>query len=83
MAQLLKRQLSNIPEVKIVYPVEANGVFARIPCNAIPKLLKRYFFYPWDEKRSVVRWMCSWDTTEDDVKQFVEFVRETVGQGRR
>ncbi len=82
MAQLLKRQLSDIPEVKGVYPVEANGVFARIPRSAIPKLLKRYFFYPWDEERSVVRWMCSWDTTEDDVKQFVEFVRKTVG-GRR
>jgi len=30
----------------------------------------------------VVRWMCSWDTTEDDVKQFVDFVGKTVGQGR-
>jgi threonine aldolase len=83
MAQVLKRQLSNIAEVKIVYPVEANGVFARVPRSAIPKLLKRYFFYPWDAERSVVRWMCSWDTTEDDVKQFVEFVRKTVGGRRR
>ena len=82
MAQLLKRQLSKIPDVKIVYPVEANGVFARVPRSAIPKLLKRYFFYPWDQERSVVRWMCSWDTTEDDVKQFVEFVGKTVSARR-
>lgn len=80
MAQLLKRQLNNIPEVKIVYPVEANGVFARIPRSATPKLLKRYFFYPWDEARSVVRWMCSWDTTEGDVKQFVGFLRQTLAR---
>ncbi|HET8827153.1 MAG TPA: low specificity L-threonine aldolase, partial [Terriglobales bacterium] len=78
MAQLLKRELSTVSDVKIVYPVEANGVFARIPARAIPKLLKRYFFYPWDIEQSVVRWMCSWDTTEDDVKKFVEFVRRTL-----
>jgi threonine aldolase len=78
MAQLLKRELSKIPAVKIVYKVEANGVFAQVPRRAIAKLQKRYFFYVWDEQQSVVRWMCSWDTTESDVKQFVEFVRQTV-----
>ena len=78
MAQLLKRELSKIPQVKIVYKVEANGVFAQIPRPAIAKLQKRYFFYVWDEAKSVVRWMCSWDTTPDDVKQFAKFVAETV-----
>ena len=78
MAQLLRRELSTVPEVKIVYPVEANGVFARIPSHAIPKMLKRYFFYPWDIEQSVVRWMCSWDTTEDDVKKFVRFLKQAL-----
>jgi threonine aldolase len=82
MAQLLKRRLGSIPGVKIVYPVEANGVFAKIPRTATTKLLNRYFFYPWDAERSVVRWMCSWDTTEDDVKQFVDFVGKTAGHRR-
>ena len=81
MAQLLKRELSGVPELKIVYPVEANGVFARIPSLAIPKVLKRYFFYPWDIEQSVVRWMCSWDTTEEDVKKFVAFVKQTMRSG--
>jgi threonine aldolase len=74
MAQLLKRRLSSIPEVKIVYRVEANGVFARIPRRAIAKIQRRYFYYVWNEEQSVVRWMCSWDTTEADVKEFVKFV---------
>lgn len=78
MAQLLKREISKIPQVKIVYNVEANGVFAQIPRKAIAKLQKRYFFYVWNEGQSVVRWMCSWDTTADDVKQFAEFVRRSV-----
>ena len=78
MAQLLKRELSKIPQVKVVYKVEANGIFAQIPRQAIAKIQKRYFFYVWDEAESVVRWMCSWDTTEEDVKQFAEYVREVI-----
>jgi threonine aldolase len=78
MAHLLQKELCKIPEVKIVYKVEANGVFARIPRSAIARLQKRYFFYVWNEPQSVVRWMCSFDTTEQDVRQFARFVAETV-----
>jgi threonine aldolase len=78
MARLLHKKLSEIPQVKIVYKVEANGVFAKIPRPAIAKLQKRYFFYVWNEEQSVVRWMCSFDTTEQDVKDFARFVAETL-----
>jgi threonine aldolase len=78
MAALLKRQIAKIARVKIVYPVEANGVFAQIPRRAIAKLRKRYFFYVWNEEESVVRWMCSFDTTEEDVRRFARFVAEAV-----
>jgi threonine aldolase len=80
MAQLLRRELNEIPEVKLVYRVEANGVFACIPRAAIKRLQQRYFFYVWDEGKSVVRWMCSWDTTEADVKQFAQFVKSAVSK---
>ena len=80
MAKLLERELSKILQVKIVYPVEANGVFARIPRHAIPQIMKRYFFYVWNEEQSMVRWMCSWDTTEADVMQFAKFVRQAVSE---
>jgi threonine aldolase len=79
MAQLLKRELRKMPRVKVLYPVEANGVFAQIPRTATAKLKKRYFFYVWDEKQSIVRWMCSFDTTEEDVREFARFVEDTIG----
>jgi threonine aldolase len=78
MAQLLQKELRRIPKVRIVYPVEANGVFVQIPRKAIAELQKRYFFYVWNEEESVVRWMCSFDTTEEDVRAFVKFVCKTV-----
>jgi len=78
MARLLQKKLSQIPQVRIVHKVEANGVFAKIPRKAIAKLQKRYFFYVWNQEQSVVRWMCSFDTTEQDVNQFAKLVAETV-----
>jgi threonine aldolase len=79
MARLLEQEVKKVPRVKIVYPVEANGVFAQIPQAAIKKIQERYFFYVWSEEESVVRWMCSFDTTEGDVRQFAEFVMAMVG----
>ena len=78
MAQLLKRELNKIPQVKVAYKTEANGVFVKLPHRAIAKLQQRYFFYMWDEAQSMARWMCSWDTTEADVKQFVEFLQRSL-----
>jgi len=78
MARLLEREVRKIPRVRIMYPVEANGVFAQIPRAAIAAIQQRYFFYVWSEEESVVRWMCSFDLTEEDVMQFAGFVREAV-----
>jgi len=78
MAKFLEQELRKIPRLKVYHPVEANGVLAQIPRAATEKILERYFFYPWIEEESVVRWMCSFDTTEEDVVQFAAFVREVI-----
>ena len=80
MAKLLESKVKDIPGVNITQKVEANGIFVRIPAAAIPILQERYFFYYWDEETAEVRWMCSFDTTEDDVNQFADAVREVVGR---
>lgn len=78
MARLLEQELRGIPQLRIVWKVEANGVFAQIPRHAISKIKERYFFYPWIEEECIVRWMCSFDTTEEDVRDFVAVVAEAV-----
>ncbi len=78
MARALEAEVRRIPQVRIVWKVEANGVFAQLPRPAIEKIKARYFFYPWIEEENIVRWMCSFDTTEDDVKAFAEAVAEAV-----
>src|SRR5438094_7390446 len=50
MARVLEAEVRKIPQARIVWKVEANGVFAQIPKHAIEKIKKRYFFYPWIEE---------------------------------
>ncbi len=78
MARLLEAEVRRIPQVKIMWKVEANGVFAQIPRHAIEKIKSRFFFYPWIEEEGIVRWMCSFDTSEEDVKEFAKCVAEAV-----
>lgn len=78
MARLLASELEKVPGIKLTQPVEANGVFAVIPEKYIAALQKKYFFYIWDEETSECRFMASFDTTEDDIRDFVAFVRKTI-----
>jgi len=78
MAQLLGSELAQVSKIKLTQPVESNGVFATIPKEYIPALQEKYFFYVWDESISEVRLMASFDTSEDDIHDFIAFVNETV-----
>jgi threonine aldolase len=78
MARLLEKEVSQIPGVKVVWKVEANGVFAQLPRPAIAKIKEQYFFYPWIEEENIVRWMCSFDTTEEDIRDFAKVVADAV-----
>lgn len=78
MARLLRDRVSGIPGVHISRSVEANGVFAVLPREAIPMLQDAFFFYVWDEAKSEVRWMTSFDTTEEDIEEFGSLLEKTL-----
>jgi threonine aldolase len=75
MARLLETKVSEIPRISITQPVEANGVFAKIPKKIIKPLQEHFAFYVWDEKESEVRWMTSFDTTKTEIFEFVELIK--------
>ena len=78
MARVLATELAKVPQIKVTQPVDSNGVFAEIPEKYVPALQKKYFFYVWNEETSECRFLSSFDTTEDDIRDFVELVRKTV-----
>ncbi len=74
MARRLADGLRVIDGVTITQPVDANAVFALLPPSHVAALQSEAFFYVWDEGRTEVRLMASFDTTEDDVDRFVAAV---------
>lgn len=75
MARLLADSLRGLPHVAITRPVEANAVFARLSPEHIARLQQDFYFYEWDPVLHEVRWMTSFDTTEADVREFIDAVK--------
>jgi threonine aldolase len=78
MAQLLYSEIKQIPQIKITQKVQVNAIFATLPKKIITKLWKKYAFHIIDEKTLEVRWMCSFNTTREDILDFVETIRQTI-----
>ena len=78
MAQLLAKEVTGLPGVKINRSVDANAVFVIIPEKVIQPLRAQYPFYEWDAETHEQRWMCSFDTTEEEVIGFVKALKELL-----
>ena len=78
MAQILYNEIKSIPQIKVTQKVQVNAVFATLPKKIITKLWKKYAFHIIDEKTMEVRWMCSYNTTREDVLKFVKTIKQTI-----
>jgi len=78
MAARLRAGVESVPGVELSQKTESNGVFAILPPGVADRLRASFRFYDWDEARREVRWMCSFDTTEDDVDAFVAAIRHEL-----
>ncbi len=78
MAARLAAQIGEI--VEITQAVESNAVFARLPHGAIAQLQQRWPFYVWHEPTGEVRWLCSWDTTAEEVDAFAAAIAAAVAR---
>ena len=70
MAQSLYKTLLKYPQIKVTKPVHANAVFAELPVHWNQPLQDAYPFYIWKDSSNEARLMCSFDTTENDIKGF-------------
>lgn len=78
MARMLFEEVRGIDGVKVMYPVQVNSVFVQLRREVWTALQEDYFFYDWDIDADVVRWMCSFDTTEEDIRSFVAALRKRL-----
>ena len=75
MAQLLQQRLAVIPGVEILYPTQANAVFAALPAAAAAGLRAAgWKFYQFIGSGGC-RLMCAWDTEPETVERFAAQLR--------
>lgn len=77
-ANIMAQQLAQAFEthkVEVLYPVEANQIFVRLPSTLANKLLEKDVgFYPWDvAEPDVYRFVTSCFTTKEDIEQLKSY----------
>ncbi|HYB10616.1 MAG TPA: low specificity L-threonine aldolase [Alphaproteobacteria bacterium] len=85
MAKRLSGQLQTIPGVELVYPVEANEIFARIPGAAIEgAFADGFFFYRRvGETDEHCRLVTAFNTKPEDVDGLIASLRRHANTGTR
>ncbi|WP_288902583.1 low specificity L-threonine aldolase [uncultured Sneathiella sp.] len=76
MARDAAERISAIPGAEVLYPVEANMIFARLPevsleCLAVSDIL---YYRNGEETADEVRLVTSWNTSEQDVNHLLKVI---------
>jgi len=80
MAQRLRAGLQakldsgEITGLRFTNPTMANAVFASIDNEVADRIRAQVKFYDWERSIGEVRWMCAFDTTEQDVDRFIDII---------
>lgn len=76
MANKLYQSLKEFPEVTFTQIPKSNQLFLTMPRSLIDQMLELYDFYFWNEDKDEIRLVTSFDTTEEDVNDFIRQMRD-------
>jgi threonine aldolase len=78
MAALLEHEIKEIEEVDLMFPREANSVFMLLPEKVKDYLLTRGWHFYTFIGLGGARFMCSWDTKEQLIFDFIEDLKKAI-----
>lgn len=84
MAKLLRDSLETavakgeISGLEFTRPTDANAVFASLDGEKADRIREEVMFYDWDRTLNEVRWMCAFDTTKEDIENFVALIKREL-----
>ena len=78
MAQVLYQKIANLDYVQVTQKVQSNALFVKIPAMVVEPLRSKYPFYDWNSQTGELRWMCSFDTSEDEIDDFAGTLRSLI-----
>jgi threonine aldolase len=70
MARRLSERITNLPGVRLLAPVQANGVFVELPAAVQARLREKGWRFYTFLGETGCRLMCAWDTTPETVDRF-------------
>ncbi|MFQ5937430.1 MAG: threonine aldolase family protein [Acidiferrobacterales bacterium] len=76
MAECLANSVDGLAGIEIAQPVESNVVFLRVPGERAQALQERFGVAVWQAEGPALRVMTSFDSTEEDIDQFVALLKE-------
>jgi threonine aldolase len=80
-ARRLARGAESVPGVRIMFPVEANSVFLQMTPAMVAGLKRRgWHFYTFIGSGGA-RFMCSWETRDEDIEALLADLREAAAEG--
>lgn len=66
-AQEIAVIVKRIPQLTLSYPVESNQIFFNTPRSWFSLIQERIFCLPWDSEKQEIRFIASWNTSEEDI----------------
>lgn len=77
MAKLLEKWLLEL-HITLTQKVQSNHIFAILPNNIIKPLQDKFPFYIWDIFTNEVRFVTSFDTTESEIRLFLDEIKTLI-----
>jgi Threonine aldolase len=78
LAQYFKKSLSIFPEIEFTQKVETNALFLKMPRKWTEQMLKKYFFYFWNEANDEIRLVTSFNSTKEDIDGFMNDLQKAM-----
>lgn len=75
-AEELVSIIKDIPQFSLSCPVETNQIFFTAPPSWIPLIQEKISCYLWNLGKSEIRFITSWNTSEQDIKNVRMILRE-------
>lgn len=68
-AQEIAAIIQSIPELSLSYPVQTNQIFFKAPTSWISLIQEKIYCYLWDAEENEIRFIPSWNTSEQEVQE--------------
>lgn len=75
-AKQIAEIVESTPHLSLSYPVQTNQVFFIAPKPWISIIQEKVFCYPWDAEKNEVRFIASWNTSEQDLENLSSVLHE-------